>query len=37
MTGKTDKEGTEDVEILVSLKCLRNLELPLINCEVSFI
>ena len=42
ITGKTPNDDNEkDVEIMVPLKYLRNfwrtLELPLINCEVSFI
>ena len=42
ITGKTHNDDNEkDVEIMVSLKCLsnfwRNLEMPLINCEVNLI
>ena len=41
ITGQTGNDGTKDVEIMVSLKYLsnfwRNLEMPLINCEVNLI
>ena len=40
-TGETENNGTKDVEIMVPLKYLsnfwRNLEMPLINCEVNLI
>ena len=38
-TGQTGNNGTKDVEIMVPLKYLsnRNLEMPLINCEVNLI
>ena len=40
-TGRTGNNGTKDVEIIVPLKYLsnfwRNLEMPLINCEVNLI
>ena len=40
-TGQTGNNGTKDVEIMVPLKYLsnfwRNLEIPLINCEVNLI
>ena len=39
ITGQTGDDGTKDVEIMVPLKYLsnfwRNLEMPLINCEVN--
>ena len=39
LTGQTGNYGTKNVEIIVSLKCLRNfwrtLEMPLINCEIT--
>ena len=38
LTGKTGNNGTKDVEIIVSLKCLsdfwKTLEILLINCEI---
>ena len=41
MTGQTGDDGTKNVEITVPLKYLSNfwrtLEMPLINCEISFI
>ena len=41
ITGRTGKDGTKDVEIMVPLKYLSNfwrtLEVPLINCEVNLI
>ena len=41
LTGQTGNDGTKNVEIIVSLKYLinfwRNLEMPLINCEVNLI
>ena len=41
ITGKTEDDGTKDVEIMVPLKYLSNfwrtLEMPLINCEVNLI
>ena len=41
ITGQTGNDGTKDVEIMVPLKYLsnfwRNLELPLINCDVNLI
>ena len=41
ITGQTGDDGTKDVEIMVPLKYLsnfwRNLEMPLINCEVNLI
>ena len=41
ITGKTNDNGTKDVEIMVPLKYLSNfwrtLEIPLINCEVELI
>ena len=41
ITGQTGNDGTKDVEIMVPLKYLsnfwRNLEMPLINCEVNLI
>ena len=41
ITGQTGNDGTKDVEVMVSLKCLSNfwrtLEMPLINCEVNLI
>ena len=41
ITGQTRDDGTKDVEIMVPLKYLsnfwRNLEMPLINCEVNLI
>ena len=41
VTDQTGNDGTEDVEIMVPLKCLSNfwrtLEMPLINCEVNVI
>ena len=40
-TGRTGNNGTKDVEIIIPLKYLsnfwRNLEMPLINCEVNLI
>ena len=40
ITGRTGNNGTKDVEIMVPLKYLSNfwstLEMPLINCEISF-
>ena len=40
ITGKTGNGDTNDVEIIVSLKYLinfwRTLEMPLINCEISW-
>ena len=41
ITGRTENDGTKDVEIMVPLKYLSNfwrtLEMPLINCEVNLI
>ena len=41
ITGRTEDDGTKDVEIMVPLKYLSNfwrtLEMPLINCEVNLI
>ena len=41
ITGRTGKDETKDVEIMVPLKYLSNfwrtLEVPLINCEVNLI
>ena len=38
MTGKTGDDGTKNVEIMLPLKSLeRNLEMPLINCEINLI
>ena len=41
ITGRTENDGTKDVEIIVPLKYLSNnwrtLEMPLINCEVNLI
>ena len=38
LTGKTGNNGTKDVEIMVSIKCLsdfwKTLEILLINCEI---
>ena len=40
-TAQTDNNGTKNVEVMLLLKCLSNfwrtLEMPLINCEISFI
>ena len=40
-TGQTSNMGTKNVEIMVSLKYLRNfwraIEIPLINCEINLI
>ena len=40
ITGQKENSGTKDVEIMVPLKYLSNfwrtLEMPLINCEISF-
>ena len=39
LTGQTRNNGRKDIEIMVPLKCLsnfwRNLEMPLINCEIN--
>ena len=39
-TGQIENDGTKDVQIMVSLKCLSNFwrtfEIPFINCEVNF-
>ena len=41
MTGQTENDGTKNVEIMVPIKYFssfwRNLEMPLINCEVNLI
>ena len=41
MAAQTGDDGTKDVEVMVSLKCLRNLwktlEIPSVNCEINLI
>ena len=36
ITGQTGNGGTKYVEIMVPLKYYKTLEMPLINCEISF-